>query len=83
MAWVAGVGVTELLLHVLDRVHGGLALASDSIRDTTGLVLHPWRIPSTEMIALATMAACGVAATLIPAISCYRRTPIADLHLTD
>ena len=63
--------------------HGGLALASDSIRDTTGLVLHPWRIPSTEMIALATMAACGVAATLIPAISCYRRTPIADLHLTD
>ena len=63
--------------------HGGLALASDTIRDTTGLALHPWRIAPSEMIALASMAACGLAATLIPTVSCYRRTPIADLHLTD
>ena len=42
--------------------HGGLALASDTIRDTTGLALHPWRLAPSELIALASMAACGVVA---------------------
>ena len=63
--------------------HGGLALASGAIRDATGLVLEPWRIPSVELSALGGMLACGAIATLFPAIACYRRTPIADLQLTD
>lgn len=63
--------------------HGGLALASDTIRDTTGLALYPWRLAPSELIALASMAVCGVIASVFPAISCYRRTPISDLQLTD
>ncbi len=63
--------------------HGGLAIAAGAIRDATGLLIHPWRMPDTEAVALGTMALCGAAASLFPAISCYRRTPIDDLHLTD
>ena len=63
--------------------HGGLALAAEPIRDATGLILHPWRMPATEGFALGAMALCGAAASLIPAITSYRRTPIDDLHLTD
>lgn len=63
--------------------HGGLALASGTIRDATGLVLEPWRVPSAEFFALGGMLACGALATLFPAIACYRRTPIVDLHLAD
>jgi hypothetical protein len=29
------------------------------------------------------MGLCGAVASLFPAISCYRRTPIDDLHLTE
>lgn len=63
--------------------HGGLALAAGPIRDATGLIINAWHVPSTEWMALGAMALCGAAASLFPAITCYRRTPIADLHLTD
>ena len=63
--------------------HGGLALAAGPIRDATGLVLHPWHMPGPELFALGTMALCGAVASLFPAISCYGRTPIDDLHLND
>ena len=63
--------------------HCGLALAVGPIRDATGLVLQPWRLPSTELLALGAIAACGAIASLFPAITCYRRTPIEDLHLTE
>ncbi len=63
--------------------HGGLVLVSETIRDSTGLVLDPWRLPPTELIALGAMAICGAVASLIPAVSCYRRTPIADLQLPE
>ena len=63
--------------------HIGLALASGPIRDATGLVLNPWHLPRTELFALGTMALCGALASFFPAISCYRRTPINDLHLTE
>ncbi len=72
-----GIGVGLLL------GHGGLALAAGPIRDAAGLILHPWYVPGPEMIAIGSMMLCGVAASLIPAISCYGRTPINDLHLTD
>lgn len=87
---VAGLVFTEGLLLTLAGLaigfllgHGGLALATGPIRDQTGLVLHAWVVPRSELIALGTMALCGAVASLIPAISCYRRTPIDDLHLTD
>ena len=63
--------------------HCGLALSVGPIRDATGLVLQPWRLPSTELLALGAIAACGAIASLFPAITCYRRTPIEDLHLTE
>ena len=63
--------------------HGGLALSVGPFRDSTGLVLNPWQIPVAELIALGAMALCGAVASLFPAISCYRRTPIDDLHLTE
>ena len=63
--------------------HGGLAVAAGAIRDATGLILDPWRIPQTELVALGTMVLCGAVASLIPAISSYRRTPIEDLHVTN
>jgi putative ABC transport system permease protein len=63
--------------------HGGMALAADSFRDATGLIINPWRLPSNELIALLTMALSGALASIFPAISCYRRTPIDDLLLTE
>tara|TARA_Y100001934_G_scaffold206733_1_gene244445 strand:+ start:2002 stop:3246 length:1245 start_codon:yes stop_codon:yes gene_type:complete len=63
--------------------HGGLALSVGPFRDATGLVLNPWQIPSSELVALGVMAGCGAIASLFPSISCYRRTPIEDLHLTE
>lgn len=63
--------------------HGGLALAADTIRNETGLVLNPWSMPGAEMVALATMGLCGAVASLFPAMTCYRRTPINDLQQTE
>ncbi len=63
--------------------HGGLALAAGPIRDATGLVLQPWRVPEAELVAVGAMALCGAVASLLPAIACYRHTPIDDLRLTD
>ncbi len=87
---VAALVFTEGLLLVAAGIalglllgHGGLALAAGPIRDATGLVLHPWRMPRAETLALGTMGLCGAAASLFPAISCYRRTPIDDLHLAN
>ncbi len=63
--------------------HGGLALSAGPFRDATGLVLDPWRMPDAELVALGIMGLCGSLASFFPSISCYRRTPIDDLHLTD
>ena len=63
--------------------HGGLALGVGPFRETTGLLLHPWRMPDIELMAIGAMGLCGAMASLFPAISCYRRTPIDDLHLTE
>ena len=60
--------------------HGGLALGVGPFRETTGLLLHPWRMPDIELMAIGAMGLCGAVASLFPAISCYRRTPIDDLH---
>jgi len=62
--------------------HGGLAAAAGSIREQTGLLVSPWSWDAAEVKALATMAACGLIATLFPAIRSYRHTPFVDLDLT-
>ena len=61
--------------------HGGLALGSATVREATGLVLDPWHITRPELLAVVAMALCGSLASLLPAITSYRRTPIADLQL--
>lgn len=63
--------------------HGGLALSVGPFRDATGLILDPWRIPQAELVALGIMGLCGSLASFFPSLSCYRRTPIDDLHFTD
>ncbi len=59
--------------------HTGLALAAGPVREATGLLLQAWRLPATELLAVSAIALCGAFASLFPAISCYRRTPIDDL----
>ena len=63
--------------------HGGLALSVGPFRDATGLILDPWRIPQAELVAVGIMGLCGSLASFFPSLSCYRRTPIDDLHFTD
>ena len=63
--------------------HGGLALATASLRDATGLVLDPWQMTRAELHAVLAMAISGSVASLLPAVTSYRRTPIADLHLSE
>jgi putative ABC transport system permease protein len=63
--------------------HGGLALAVGPFREATGLILDPWRIPGTELIALLAMAVSGAIASIFPSISSYRRTPIDNLHQSE
>lgn len=62
--------------------HGGLALTAATVREATGLVLDPWHVTRPEVLAVLAMALSGSVASLLPAITSYRRTPIADLHLT-
>ncbi|MEC8495220.1 MAG: FtsX-like permease family protein [Planctomycetota bacterium] len=73
---------TGILLGLL-LGHGGLALGSATVREATGLVLDPWHVTRPELLAVLAMALCGSLASLLPAITSYRRTPIADLQLTD
>ena len=63
--------------------HGGLAATALAFQKATGLMLDPWRIPVTELIALGIMGLSGATASLFPAISSYRRTPIHDLRLSE
>jgi putative ABC transport system permease protein len=63
--------------------HGGLAATSLAFQEATGLMLDPWRIPVTELIALGIMGMSGATASLFPAISSYLRTPIHDLRLSE
>lgn len=75
---LTGIGVALGLL----LGHSGLAMASETLRNATGLILRPWRLPSTELVAIGAIVLCGSAASLIPAILCYGRTPIGDLQIT-
>ena len=63
--------------------HGGLALAVGPFREATGLLLDAWQFPRSELLAVLTMAGCGAIASLFPAISCYKNTPIQDLQLSE
>ena len=63
--------------------HGGLALAVGPFRESTGLLLDPWQFPHSELLAVLVMGGCGAIASLFPAISCYKRTPLEDLQLLE
>ena len=63
--------------------HGGLALGSETLYAKTGFLVHPWEISKTESFALLAMGLCGAIASLFPAITSYRRTPILDLQLNE
>ena len=61
--------------------HGALAVAAAWLRESTGLVVSTWSFAPGEAAALATMALCGLLASLAPAFAAYRRPPLADLSL--
>ena len=73
---------TGILLGLLIG-HGGLALAVGPFREATGLLLDAWQFPRSELLAVLTMAGCGAIASLFPAISCYKNTPIQGLQLSE
>jgi len=60
--------------------HGGLAFFSGTFREITGLIVDPWVIPNEELLALILMSLSGAIASLLPALLCYKRTPLQDLH---
>ncbi|MEM6915924.1 MAG: ABC transporter permease [Verrucomicrobiota bacterium] len=61
--------------------HGGLAVAATWLRESSGLVISPWRSGPGEATAFAMMALCSLAATIVPAVVAYRRSPLEDLSL--
>ena len=46
-------------------------------------VIVAYRGSGVVNFALGAMAICGAVAALIPAVTCYRRTPVDDLQLAD
>ena len=60
--------------------HGGLSFFSGPFREITGLIIDPWVIPNEELLALMLMSLSGAIASLLPALLCYKRTPLQDLH---
>lgn len=61
--------------------HGGLALAANWFRDSSGLVLATWRVGAEEIKALSAIALCCLLASSVPALVAYRRPPLDDLSL--
>lgn len=66
-----------LLSHVI------LTAGAEIIRLKSGLLIHAWSVDEWELEALGLVALCGVLAGLVPAVSCYRRTPAHDLGVTE
>jgi putative ABC transport system permease protein len=63
--------------------HGLLMAGADMIRQKAGLLINAWSIDKLEGEALGLVALCAILAGLVPAISCYRRTPAHDLGVTE
>lgn len=63
--------------------HGLLMAGAEIIRQRAGLLIHAWSIDDWELEAFGLVALCGILAGLVPAISCYRRTPAHDLGVTE
>jgi putative ABC transport system permease protein len=61
--------------------HGILAVTAPLIREASGLVFRTWSFDQAEASALGAMILCGTLASLVPAITAYRRPPLADLSL--
>jgi putative ABC transport system permease protein len=63
--------------------HGLLMAGADMIREKAGLLINAWSVDALELEALALVALCALFAGLVPAFSCYRRTPAHDLGVTE
>lgn len=63
--------------------HGLLMAGAEIIRQRAGLMINPWSIDAVEVKAVGLVMICGIAAGLVPAIACYRRTPAHDLGVTE
>lgn len=61
--------------------HGGLSIAANWLRESSGLVISTWRVDSAEIAAFGLMGACCLVASIVPSIAAYRRTPLEDLTL--
>lgn len=61
--------------------HGALTLMAGWLRENSGLVISTWRVDSAELSAFGLMALCCLAASIIPALTAYRRPPLNDLSL--
>lgn len=67
--------------------HGLLLAGVQIIREKAGFFINPWTrsfwVDTLESQGLALVLICGMFAGLVPAISCYRRTPVHDLGVTE
>lgn len=63
--------------------HGLLMAGAEMIREKAGLLIHAWSVDALELEALGVVALCALFAGLVPAFSCYRRTPAHDLGVTE
>ncbi len=60
--------------------HGGLALATGLLRESSGIAITAWSMDEVEITLLAVVFLCGSIAGLVPALVSYRRSPVGDLH---
>jgi putative ABC transport system permease protein len=63
--------------------HGLLAAVAPVVRERSGLLIQGWSFDQAEAIALLAVTAAGCLSGLVPALSCYRRTPTQDLGVTE
>ena len=63
--------------------HGLLMIGAEKIRQSAGLLINAWSVDEIELQALGLVVVCGIAAGLVPAVFCYRRTPVHDLGVTE
>lgn len=61
--------------------HGFVSVVANRLRESSGVVIAPWSVDSTELYALGLVAIAGLLAGLVPALLAYRRSPVSDIQL--
>ena len=81
--WEAGLlGVGGVMLGWL-LGHGGLAMVSQAVRARSGLQIDAWATSALEWKALGLVFVTALLAGLVPALLSYRRSPLADLSISE